>query len=213
MRGGTNEERLYFYDHPDLGIQKTNMPDIEQIVARHEARYHLGAFLIRPGMKVLDFPCGSGYGSIVINQTDFDYLGLDGDAVTIEYAKYFYGDPNTHFGLADLKNPDAIGSNYDVIMCIEGLEHIEEQYQWYLLKKFRDSLIDGGRLLISMPEAIKESGPNKLNKYHVCELTFNDFEDLLHDHFFNVQILCYNDTLHNGQKANCMYAICQKEGT
>ena len=67
MRGGTNEERLYLNDLHSHGVLRTNMPNMKDLVARHKARYHLAAFVARPDMKVLDFPCGSGYGAEILD--------------------------------------------------------------------------------------------------------------------------------------------------
>ena len=87
MRGGTNEERLYLFDAKWLDIEATNMPDMPGIIARHKGRYHLAAFLARPGMKVLDFPCGSGYGAQILKEVGIKYVGADYDSETIEFAK------------------------------------------------------------------------------------------------------------------------------
>jgi len=178
------------------------MPDMDGIVARHKARYHLGAFLARSGMKVLDFPCGSGYGADIIK--DVNYIGMDVDEPTITYANYHH---NGVFFVNDMTCPKEIGFDYDLILCVEGLEHIEKKFQEPLIEQFYYALKPGGRLLVSMPEG---SGPNPDNPYHLWELTFNDFMTLLRNVFINVQIVCHDDMLHNGKKANLMFGICRK---
>ena len=206
MRGGKNEERLYLFDHSLLNVERTNMPNMSELVARHEARYHLAAFLARPGMKVLDFPCGSGYGAKILK--DVDYVGMDIDDITVEYANRFYAG---RFYVDDMTDPKKIGDNqYDLICCIEGLEHIEMQYQPALISTFHKALVDGGRLFVSMPEAKGASGPSKTNPYHLGELSDDDFRGLLTEHFFDVQVYYHEDTLHNGNQAICMYGICRK---
>jgi len=215
MRGGKNEERLYLRDSFELGIKATDMPDMPNLIARHKARYHLGAFLARPGMKVLDFPCGSGYGydlfkDIIHEKVGGHYLGVDNDGPSIEYAKLHYlGD----YQIGDMKKPYEMPYEwFDLICCIEGLEHIEKEYQEPLIERLQKALVPRGTLLVSMPEAPEKSGPNPFNPYHLHELTFNDFESLLRGFFNNVQIICHEDTLHNGKKANLMFGICRREG-
>jgi len=189
-----------------LEVERTELPDINQLIARHKSRYHLGAFLARPGMKVLDFPCGSGYGSELLGYVN--YTGMDNDPVTIEYANLFYECEGRGFYVGDLTKPN-IDDNYDLILCIDGPEHIKREYQASLIETFYHSLNPGGTLLTSMPET-KESGSSAINQYHLGELTFDDFSSLLHKEFDDVQIIKHEDTLHNGVKTNCMYAIARR---
>jgi len=211
MRGGTNEERLYLEDIPDLGIFRTAMPDMPNLIARHKSRYLLAGFFCRPGMNVLDFPCGSGYGSEIFNEIGAWYEGQDIDEITVEYCRKVYCNQNNTFMVGDLTKPKLIPSAYDLIACVEGYEHIDQEYQELLLVDFYNALCPGGILVVSSPEAPEKSGPSKMNPYHKWELTEIDFWDMLTNVFSDVQILRHKDTLHNGEQAICLYGICRKE--
>jgi len=213
--GGSNEERLYLYDAEfiyngtNVQVKKTAMPNLREIVARHKARYHLGAFLCRPGMKVLDFPCGSGYGYEILPKSVF-YEGKDIDEVTIEYCNRLF---QNKFSVGDLRNPSLEYCSYDLIMCIEGLEHIEREHQSTLINAFYDALDKGGKLLITTPEGNSE--PSRTNHYHLCELAEGDFYRVLSKIFGdgNVQIIRLSDVLHNGERKTCLYGIAEKEAS
>ena len=215
-RGGINEERLYLndlkYDCEDqiCIIRKTDMPDIEKIIQRHKARYMLPAFFVRSGMKVLDFPCGSGYGSQLLSGIGVEYEGRDYDKPTIYYCNFFY---HGTFLWGDLCNPSLDRMKYDLIACIEGLEHIEQKYQQSLIKAFYEALKPNGILVVSTPENSDEiSGASKKNMYHKWELNKDNFKRLLEDVFRwrDIQIIEHEDILHNGVKSNMFYGICRK---
>jgi 2-polyprenyl-3-methyl-5-hydroxy-6-metoxy-1,4-benzoquinol methylase len=211
VRGGTSEERLYLHDvlvDTDEGlvtIKKTDMPDLENIIARHKARYHLPAFFCRPGMTVLDSPCGSGYGRELFPK-ETTYYGMDKDEATIQYCKEFY---KGFFILGDLTNPNLPEKLFNVIACIEGLEHIDKSFQFPLIQAFHKALTTDGILVISSPMATGTI----TNPYHKHELTWVEFEDLLHSVFKDVQILSHKTKLHNSTLTENLYGICTKRET
>jgi 2-polyprenyl-3-methyl-5-hydroxy-6-metoxy-1,4-benzoquinol methylase len=216
-RGGINEERLFLYDLDFLygenyvSVRRTNMPNMTDIIARHKARYMLPAFFCRPGMRVLDFPCGSGYGIEIMGSAGILYDGFDYDRVTINYCRQiYYQHPSAKFYVENMEYSFLDKEKYDVIACIEGIEHIESDFQEELICEFHKALKPQGILVISTPEA-QESGKSKANPYHHGELTRKDFEGLLGKSFSNIQILSHLETLHNGQVTNCLYGICRKE--
>jgi len=215
-RGGTNQERLYLFDMnfqvhgKPISIKKTDMPDMRDIIHRHQSRYSLPIFFSRPGMKVLDFPCGSGYAYSLFNNVIYE--GMDNDWVTIEYARRLYCNSEKVFLKNDLEKPSLSNNKYDIIACIEGLEHIDLKFQQPLIECFKKALKVGGRLIVSSPEAYDKSGPSKDNPYHKGELTKLGFTGLLESVFKNIHIITIEDKLHNGNKANLMFSVCQKEG-
>lgn len=216
-RGGKNEDRLYLHDRnffrgkEPVVVKKTDMPNIEAIIHRHKARYYMPAFFCRYQSNVLDFPCGSGYGIEILGKGT-NYEGFDNDEITMEYARKTYCNSIKTFRTMDLTAPRIEKGKYDVIACIEGIEHIEGEYQGPLVKAFYDGLKPGGRLIVTCPKAPEASGPSKTNKYHLYELTTDDFKKLIKTCFVLSTFITTRDILHNGEEAICMTAICEKEG-
>jgi SAM-dependent methyltransferase len=208
--GGKNEERLYLNDltldcNDDIVIVRTtDMTNMDHLIARHRGRYYIPAAFCRPRMRVLDFPCGSGYGEEIFRPFGVYYEGMDVDEATIMYAEYFY---NGDFFVQDLTNPHLKERQYDLICCIEGLEHIEERFQPRLIEEFCKALVYGGTLVITTPEKVGET----VNQYHKHEFTFVEFYLLVSKYFKNMQILTIKDEVHTGTETNLMFAICHKE--
>ncbi len=222
--GGNNTERLYlkpltfYHKNVKVKVKPTNLPNLSDLIARHKARYYLVKSFIRSRDRVLDFPCGSGYGMEILNNGNIIYDGLDKDELTISYAKIIYGlgkendvKFNINFHIKDLCNPKLYNNYYDVIACIEGIEHIERKYHKPLIKAFYRALRKGGTLIITTPNTGK-TGKSKVNPYHLCELTYNAFKKLLQISFNDVSIITQRDTLHTGEKVNLMFGICHKGG-
>ena len=208
--GGKNEERLYLQDdqfdcNDDIIIvKKTDMPNMDHLIARHKGRYHIPAAFCRPRMRVLDFPCGSGYGAEIFERFGVTYYGMDVDPATIMYADLHY---RGNFSVNDLTNPHLKERYYDLIACIEGLEHIEERFQSRLIGEFYKALTWGGILVVTTPEKWGET----TNPYHKHELTKEEFRRLIGEKFKDVQILEIKDEIHNGTKANLLFGIARKE--
>lgn len=218
--GGKDTERAFFKDlefNLDNGdhvvVKKTDIPgvDMEDLFTRHKGRYYLLGLYCRPGYKVLDFPCGSGYASDILKDFNVLYQGRDQDLATIEFARRAYNQKNISFEIGDLKTPDLPENFFDTIGCIEGIEHIDKKLQSPLIGMFKKSLKSGGTLVISSPEnPTGVSGPSPHNKWHKWELTRNDFLKLLQEHFDNVELISHKAVLSTGVLTTCFYGICHK---
>lgn len=219
-RGGKNSEgRIYletltFYSESQkekVEVLKSDKFRIDDLIARHKARYGLVALFCRPDLKVLDFPCGSGYASRLLQEYDIFYEGRDNDPVTLEYAKHIYGSDKSQYITDDLSNSDLAGESYDIIACIEGIEHIGREYQQTAINAFKRALKPDGVFIISSPEAPNGiSSISKTNKWHLWELSKAGFLDLLSPYFSSIELITQINQLHTGEIANCFYAICRK---
>ncbi len=217
-----DEERLYLRDATfsmptgeQVQVTRSNVVglDMGDIFARHQGRYYQVGLFCRPGHRVLDFPCGSGYASEILAPFGVKYEGRDIDPVTVAYAKEIYGTDSAHYAFGDLKNPQIKKEIYDVIGCIEGLEHIEMSYQNPLIAAFHTALKPHGVLIVSSPENLSGiSGKSPDNKWHLGELTKADFVALLRRHFpaDKVELVTHTAVLSTGKLSNCFYGICHK---
>ena len=195
-------------------VSKTFKPDImKNLIARHRGRYHLLGLFCRPGMKVLDFPCGSGYAAVLLKDQGIIYEGRDMDGPTLEYARRLYGSQTAaKFKFGDLERPDLGEEKYDLVGCLEGIEHIGKDSQGPLVEAIYNALKKNGVLVISSPEnSTGISGPGRDNKWHKWELNIDDFLSLLA--VFgenNVELITLRETLHTGVMSICFYAVCHK---
>ncbi len=223
-RGGTNvgEEQLFLQDlefdmptgeHVIVKRKSRSDVNIEDLYARHIGRYSLLGLFCRPSYRVLDFPCGSGYGADLLKKFGIIYEGIDRDPVALEYARRLYGGDKASFRIGDLTAPDLATDEYDTIGCLEGLEHIEQKYQNPLIAAFHKALKSGGTLIVSSPEnPTGKSGHSTHNKHHLWELSRSDFLKLLHSHFRPeaVEIVTHKAVLSTGVLTTCLYGICHK---
>jgi SAM-dependent methyltransferase len=81
----------------------------------------------RAGLKrVLEIGCGTGQlAAFLLDQGVEEYFGFDFSATAVEYARE--AAPAAHFVVADARDTGSFpGTPYDVLICTEVLEHIDE---------------------------------------------------------------------------------------
>jgi 2-polyprenyl-3-methyl-5-hydroxy-6-metoxy-1,4-benzoquinol methylase len=229
IRGGPDLERVYLYDlditadgRRRIVVKKSNFSAIKNmgdVNMRHAGRYGLALPYIRPGSRILDFPCGSGLALEVFSDLarfgSFFYEGWDSDEPTIIYAREIYGKgrPWVRFDVRDLANFELNPGTFDTICCIEGIEHIDPNSQVKACAQFARGLASRGTLIVSSPSPETESSnPNPQNPFHVWELTKSDLLELLGRNFGpeNVELISQKNVLSTGQLLTTFYVICHK---
>lgn len=153
----------------------------------HFPRYELAKTMVL-GKRVLDFGCGTGYGSAVLSGVATSVTGLDIDQSAISWANATHH----HSGLA-FHQCDDLGASlpdcaFDVVTCFEMIEHVNYETQQATIASIARLLRDDGLLIISTPnpEITKLYGANP---YHLREMTLLEFHDLLGKHFPCIRIL------------------------
>ena len=150
----------------------------------HLHRYALATEISKDKI-VLDIACGEGYGSYLISKSAAYIYGVDIDNSSVVHAKNKYEKDNGNlcFKTGSTSNIPLENNTVDIVVSFETIEHHDEHEQ--MMKEIKRVLKPGGILMISSPNKFfyNQIAPN--NPFHVKELHFNEFRDLLEKYFGN----------------------------
>lgn len=159
----------------------------------HESRYIwiLNNFDLN-GKCILDFGCGSGYGSHILSNEAEKVHSVDISKTAIEYANCIYKKENLKFLVMDATDFDDISnlnlSSYDFIVSFDVIEHIEDY--WSYLYNICSLLKRDGTLIIGCPNRFDTfNWKINWNEFHLQEFTPLQFRKLLSFYFEDVSLL------------------------
>lgn len=108
---------------------------------------------LKKGMNVLDIGCGAGTLSFYVGNKGCKVVGIDiaGNAITSAKSSLASMNiKNVHFFTMDFpKKVPTRNEEFDIILCIEVLEHLHEEK--LALRRIEDLLKPGGIAIISVP--------------------------------------------------------------
>ncbi len=158
------------------------------VAYEHLHRYMWASTLVR-GKRVLDLASGEGYGANLLARHASYVCGVDIDEAAVQHATEKYREPNLQFLKGSVTAvPISEARSFDVIVCFEAIEHIEEHDA--LLGEVKRLLKDDGLFVVSTPNKdVYDPGGETSNPFHVKELTFYEFNTLLTRHFSSVGYL------------------------
>jgi 2-polyprenyl-3-methyl-5-hydroxy-6-metoxy-1,4-benzoquinol methylase len=153
----------------------------------HLHRYGFAAGLAA-GRKVLDLASGEGYGSHLVSAAAASVCGVDIDRNAVAHARSRYPKENLRFVQGSMLDPPLDpGETFDMIVCFEALEHVDDHAR--LMAGVRRHLRPGGLFLVSTPDKeVYSDEAGFSNPYHVRELYFEEFQDLLLANFRHLAV-------------------------
>jgi O-antigen biosynthesis protein len=152
-----------------------------KIRLEHYHRYAVVQDIVKE-KDVLDVACGEGYGSSFMADIARSVIGVDIADEAVQHASAAYKKSNLTFRQGSAIALDFANASFDVVVSFETIEHLAEQAQ--MLAEIRRVLRPDGCLVISSPNRpiySEESGEH--NEFHVKELDFNEFDELLKTQF------------------------------
>lgn len=156
-----------------------------KIRLEHYHRYAIVLDIVKE-KDVLDVACGEGYGSSFMANVARSVTGVDISDEAIQHASTAYMSQNLTFRQGSATALGFADASFDVVVSFETIEHLAEQAQ--MLAEIGRVLRPDGLLVISSPNRpiySEESGEH--NEYHVKELDFNEFDELLKAQFQSIQ--------------------------
>ncbi|MCB0715754.1 MAG: class I SAM-dependent methyltransferase [Chitinophagaceae bacterium] len=147
----------------------------------HLHRYAMVAAFCK-GKRILDIACGEGFGSHLIAEKAAQVWGIDIHEPTIQNANKKYKKPNLHFLTGDITSIPLDKLQFDIILCFETIEHIEQHEQ--AIRECKRVLTAEGVLIISTPDKLHYSQQtNYKNPFHKKELSNQEFKTLIANNF------------------------------
>jgi len=156
-----------------------------KIRLEHYHRYAIALDVVKE-KDVLDVACGEGYGSSIMADVARSVVGVDISVDAVQHATATYTKPNLTFRQGSATALGFADASFDVVVSFETIEHLAEQAQ--MLAEIRRVLRPDGLLVISSPNRpiySEESGEH--NEFHVKELDFKEFDELLKTQFQSIQ--------------------------
>ncbi|WP_411879199.1 glycosyltransferase [Polaromonas sp. YR568] len=158
-----------------------------KIRLEHYHRYAIAQQLAR-GKDVLDVACGEGYGSAFLAETALSVCGVDVSEEAVAHARTSYQSGNLKFHHSSATQLPFEAASFDLVVSFETIEHLLEQDG--MLNEIERVLRPDGMLIISSPNRpVFREESNEDNHFHVKELDFREFDELLNSRFGHIQYL------------------------
>lgn len=154
----------------------------------HLATYRFAEGYVR-GKKVLDYGCGSGYGSAQMAAVADDVVAVDVADDAVQYAAEKFQQDNLHYQAIDPSKPLPFGDDsFDVVLSFQVFEHVRDTDRY--LAEVRRVLVKGGTFILVTPDRSTRllPGQRPWNRWHVHEYGKAELGDRIKTHFANVDV-------------------------
>jgi len=156
------------------------------------------------GREVLDVPCGMGWGTSLIRGTR-KLIGLDLSPEAIAEANRRYGNI-AQFRIGDMGKLDYPEASFDVVSCLEGIEHVPVEVGRKFLAEAERVLRPGGVLLLSSPYC--RTMPHSGNAYHIHEYQPDEIRAVVSERF-DIE----NVTTRDVDNLTVLYMRCRRKAS
>lgn len=156
-------------------------------ITNEDTIYHLHRYAISndyvTGRIVIDIASGEGYGANLAAKKAKHVYGIDISEEAVAFAAEKYrATANLSFMPGSVEAIPLESHIADVVISFETLEHTDKHHE--MMREIKRVLKPGGILIISSPDKAYYSDMfNRTNTFHVKELYFKEFKQLLNEYF------------------------------
>lgn len=161
------------------------------IYSLHAATYEFAMPFVA-GMTVLDFGCGTGYGTARLAEAAASVTGVDVAEKAIEAARQGSTAENLQFRRIDMvqeKDLPFADDTFDVVVSFQVIEHVEDLSRY--VGEVRRVLKEGGTFLCVTPDRTHRLFPRQRpwNEFHWTEFAPEELAAVLRARFAEVNVL------------------------
>lgn len=161
------------------------------IYVLHSATYDFALPYVA-GKDVLDFGCGTGYGTARLAETAHRTTGVDIAPDAVAHAREHYQRDDLEFatiGSIDVVDLPFGDDSFDVVVSFQVIEHVVAVDRY--LAEIRRVLRPGGTFLCVTPDRTLRLFPRQRpwNEFHVTEYAPGELAELLRSRFADVELL------------------------
>jgi 2-polyprenyl-3-methyl-5-hydroxy-6-metoxy-1,4-benzoquinol methylase len=153
----------------------------------HRSRYHFVRKHFSNRGSLLDMGCGVGVSTRFLEGGFERVVGVDISPEAVDQARRLTKSAHVSFEVLDAYLAKPEPEQFDVVTCLEVIEHTLEQDR--LITLVTERLKDGGVAIFSTPNVLHTRAHGIENPFHVKELTRAEFQAALSRHFRHVQLL------------------------
>jgi 2-polyprenyl-3-methyl-5-hydroxy-6-metoxy-1,4-benzoquinol methylase/glycosyltransferase involved in cell wall biosynthesis len=174
-------------------------------------RYIFTASFMNKMHKVLEAPCGFGYGAAYLSKICSQVEALDIAEDNITFAKDAFRHQNIHWTKGDVTALPYNNDEFDVYVSLEVFEHLPIENTIKHIEEAYRVLKESGKFIISTPN--RETRKNVNNPYHTKEYNFNELNEIITKVFPSVEFYSMSGfKVDKGMKETAydMIAVCEK---
>ncbi len=174
-------------------------------------RYTFASSFMNNESRVLEAPCGFGYGAAYLSKVCKSVEAIDIAEDNIKFAKQAYRQSNVHWNNGDVTCLPYHDGEFDVYVSFEVFEHLAVEMTVKHVEEAYRVLKKSGKFIISTPN--KAMRRNVHNPFHIKEYEFEEFSMILNKVFDSVEFYSVeNFKVEKGMKKTAynMIAVCEK---
>lgn len=146
----------------------------------HRQRYEFAKKFVA-GKEIGDIACGAGYGTFLMSAVAKRVYGYDIAPDALDHARKNFKLDNNDFFQAD----QIINHQHEVVVSLETIEHMDEQAGDEFLQRIGNSLVPGGKLIISTPNC-KLLNKHNVTPFHIREYSVTELQEKLTKNGFRI---------------------------
>ena len=129
---------------------------------------------IKPGSVVLDYGCGTGFIIKHFLNRGYEIYGADTSSQSVEFVNKQYNNFPDFKGAFLLEDLFKLNKKFDVILVIEVIEHLTDEFLDPLLENVKKLVNPGGRIIFTTPN--NENLEDSVVYCAVCDHTFHRWQ-------------------------------------